>query len=87
MADLDAIYEAAVMDDWEEMNADNCPDRDGAIKKLESAIDSLKEAAESLLSAADKTSGTIHEDRIASLADEVNFLVRDIERQKGRLSK
>ena len=89
VSELALIYEAALADEWEELNRPNkdiFPEWNSAVKKVESARELLKEAVEALKDAAKMIPDTGDDDRINSLADEIEFLAGDVEKQKGRMT-
>ena len=82
--ELDRMYEAALADDWEEQNQPH-PGTVVAIVGLKSATAFLSEAIDVLKEAQEHMDGSSHYDRIGSLADEVGFLLKDIEKQIERM--
>lgn len=82
--ELDRMYEAALADDWEDRNQPH-PGREDAIGNLKSATAFLMEAVAVLKEAQGNMDGSPQCDRIGSLADEVGFLLKDIEKQIERM--
>ena len=82
--ELDRMYEAALADDWEEQTRPH-PGREDAIVNLKSATAFLSEAIDVLKEAQERMDGSSQYDRIGSLADEVGFLLTDIEKQIERM--
>ena len=82
--ELDRMYEAALADDWEDQNQPH-PGRGDAIGNLKSATAFLSEAIDVLKEAQEHMDGSSQYDRIGSLADEVGFLLKDIEKQIERM--
>ena len=85
--DLDRMYEAALAQDWEELNAGNYPEWDEAAQKIKTADALLAEAKDLLEAAAGLVEGSAEEDLISSLADEIGFLGKDLEKQTERMKK
>lgn len=81
--ELDRMYEAALADDWEDRNQHH-PGREDAIGNLKSATAFLMEAVD-VLKEAQEAADMTQTDRIGSLADEVGFLLKDIEKQIERM--
>ena len=89
MTDIDRIYEAALADEWEDRNRSGreiYPEWDAAIKKVRDARESLKDAVEVLKEAKDMVADSAEDDRISSLADEIGFLMKDLEKQAERMT-
>ena len=88
--ELDMMYEAAVADDWEEQNKPAAmvyPEWVLAIKKVQTAQAMLSEAVELLKDAAEMIPDSREDDRILSIADEVEFLLQDLQKQEERMNK
>lgn len=87
-AELDRMYEAAIADEWEEINRTperKYPEWTDAIKKLEAARALLSEAAEMLTAGAELVEGSFEDDRILSLQSETEHLANDYARQVERM--
>lgn len=88
--ELDMMYEAAVADEWEEQNkpaAKVFPMWDTAIGNVKTAQARLTEAVELLKDAAEMIPDSREDDRILSIADEVEFLLQDLQKQEERMNK
>ena len=75
MTDVDRIYEAALADEWEEQNKserDNFPKWDEAIKKLQTAKAAVVAAVAMIYEASEMLEGSTQEDRIASIACDID---------------
>lgn len=86
-ADLDRMYEAAMAQEWEERNAGDYPGWLEAVKGIQAAVNWLHDAAEQLTTAAALVAGSSETDRISSLADEIEFLSKDLEKQAERMNR
>lgn len=87
-AELDRMYEAALADEWEEINKPperKYPEWTDAIKKLEAARELLTEAAEILTEGAELVEGSFEDDRILSLQSETEHLAADFTKQVERM--
>jgi len=87
-AELDRMYEAAIADEWEEINKTperKYPEWNDAIKKIESARELLSEAAEILKAGAELVEGSFEDDRILSLQSEAYYLAADVTKQVERM--
>ena len=82
-AELDRMLDAAMQDDWEDQTRP--PELEETLKKLRTAVDLLNEAKDELLEAKGEAAGTPEEYRIGSLADEIEFLAKDVQKQIGRM--
>ena len=85
---LDAMFEAAVADEWEKQNRTGreiCPEWDKAIKQIEKARDFLTDVENVLNEAAEMVGLSCEADRIRSLVDEIGFLGKDLEKQTERM--
>lgn len=85
---LDAMFEAAVAEEWEKQNRTGreiCPEWDKAIKQIEKARDLLTDAENILNEAAEMVDLSCESDRIRSLEDEIRFLGKDLEKQTERM--
>ena len=87
MTNLDAIYEAAVADDWEEQNRKDFPEWGNAIKEIRKCVNWLKDAVKSLNEAADMVVDSTEDDRILSLSSEIEFLASDLTKQAERMER
>ena len=88
-AQLDAIYEAALADDWEEQNhptRDNFQEWDCAVENIGKAENWLKDVVSVLNDAARMVENSTEDDRILSIASEVEFLMVDLKKQKERMT-
>ena len=82
-------YELDCARAWEDQNKTGreiYPEWDNAVEKLRLAKEALKEAADVLKEAAEMVSDSADDDRITSLADEVGYLAKDIEKQTERMT-
>ena len=87
-AELDRMYEAAIADEWEEINRTperKYPEWNEAIKKLEAAKELLSEASEILTKSAQLVAGSYEDDRILSLQSEAYYLAADVTKQMERM--
>ncbi len=87
---LDAMFEAAVSEEWEKQNRTGreiCPEWDKAIKQLEKARDLLIDAENILNEAAEMVDLSCESDRIRSLEDEIRSLGKDLEKQTERMKR
>lgn len=88
MTDVDRIYESALADEWEEQNKserDNFPDWDKAIRKLHVAKATIVAAVALVCSSADHVEGSTQEDRIRSIADDLDNLAEEVAQQIERM--
>lgn len=86
--DVDAMYEAYVARQWEELNAspeDDFPEWGNAIECIESALKLLSKAEDELYEAAGHVEGSPEYDRIVSLAMSVSDLYDHILDQNQRM--
>lgn len=83
--DVDAMYEASVAREWEELNEDEFPEWPNAIECIESALKLLSEAEDELYEASGHVEGSPEYDRIVSLAMGVSDLHDHILNQKQRM--
>lgn len=87
---LDAMFEAAVAEEWEKQNRTGreiCPEWDKAIKQIEKARDLLTDAENILNEAAEMVDLSCESDRIRSLEDEIRFLGNDLDKQTERMKR
>jgi hypothetical protein len=87
---LDAMFEAAVAEEWEKQNRTGreiCPEWDKAIKQIEKARDLLTDAENILNEAAEMVDLSCESDRIRSLEDEIRFLGKDLDKQTERMKR
>lgn len=86
--DVDAMYEASVARQWEELNAspeDDFPEWGNAIECIENALKLLSNAEDTLYEAAGYVEGSPEYDRIVSLAMGVSDLYDHILDQNQRM--
>ena len=86
--DVDAMYEASVARQWEELNAtpeDDFPELGNAIECIESVLKLLSKAEDELYEAAGHVEGSPEYDRIVSLAMSVSDLYDHILDQNQRM--
>ena len=87
-AELNRMYEAAIADEWEELNKQperKEPEWTDAIKKLEAAKELLSEVSEILTAGAELVEGSFEDDRILSLQSEAYYLAADVTKQVERM--
>jgi len=86
--EVDALYEADVARQWEELNAlpeDKYPEWNDAIKSIEKALTHLAKVQDLLYEASNHVTGSSEYDRIESLATSVSDLYDHIVNQRQRM--
>ena len=87
---VDRMIEAAAAEEWEKQNRTGreiCPEWDEAIKKVEKARELMQNVFDTLKEAAEMVGLSCEMDRINSLADGVDFLGKDMDKQAERMKK
>ena len=90
MTDVDRIYEAALADEWEEQNKserDSFPKWDEAIRKLQIAKTTIAAAVAMSYEASEMLEGSTQEDRIASIACDIDTKATALFGQLERMRK
>lgn len=86
-ADLDAMYEADLAQDWEEQNREPEINRFGIFNQLGYAWDELSEVISNLAEAAGLAEGHPYADRIISFQNDVEEVQRDLQKIRDQLMK
>ena len=87
---VDRMFEAAVAEEWEKQNRTDreiCPEWEDAIKQVVKARELMQDVFDTLKEAAEMVGLSCEMDRINSLADEVDFLGKDMDKQAERMKK